>query len=124
MIGRMLSSVLVVDDDSAFLALVVRMLEEIGVEMVLTAPDAAAALRQAEAKRPDAVLVDVGLPDRDGTDLARHLAALPWGPRVIVTSADRDAGRTIDARRDHGSCAFIPKEELVSETLHRLLLGD
>jgi CheY-like chemotaxis protein len=120
----MLSSVLVVDDDSAFLALVVRMLEEIGVEMVLTAPDAASAVREAEAQHPDAALVDIGLPDRDGTDLARQLAELPWAPRVIVTSADGEAGRMSDGRLDDGTFAFIPKEELVSETLHRLLLRD
>jgi len=124
MIGRMLSSVLVVDDDSAFLALLVRMLEELGVEMVLTATDAASALSQAGAKHPEAALVDVHLPDRDGTDLARQLAELSWGPRVIVTSTDRDAGRRVDARLPDGSTAFIPKEELVSETLHRLLLRD
>jgi CheY-like chemotaxis protein len=124
MIGRVVSSVLVVDDDPAFLALVVRMLEEIGVEVVLTAHDAASAMREAEARRPDAALVDVGLPDRDGTHLARQLAELPWGPRVIVTSTDRDAGRTTDLRLDDGSVAFIPKEDLVGETLRRLLQRD
>jgi CheY-like chemotaxis protein len=124
MIGRMLSSVLVVDDDSAFLALVVRILEGIGVETVLTAQDGASALREAEAKRPDAALVDIGLPDLDGAELARLLAELPWRPRVVLTSTDRDAGRTIEARLDHGSLAFIPKEELAGETLHQVLLGD
>ena len=122
MIGQMLSSVLVVDDDPAFRALAARVLEGMGTKTVLTAPDAAAALREAQAKRPDAVLVDVGLPDRDGIDLAQQLAALPWGPRVVVTSTDRDVGRTIDARL-YGSLTFIPKEELVSEPLQRLL-GD
>jgi CheY-like chemotaxis protein len=117
----MFSSVLVVDDDSAFLTLVVRILEEIGVEGVLTAPDAASAVREAEAHRPEAVLVDIGLPDRDGTDLARQLAELPWRPRVILTSTDGDAGRAIETGTAHGGFTFIPKEELVGETLQRLL---
>ena len=121
MIGQMLLSVLVVDDDPAFLALAARVLEEAGVERVLTALDAAAATREAEAERPDAVLVDIGLPDRDGTELARQLAALSWRPRVVVTSIDGDAGRTIDAPLDDGSLVFIPKEELATETLRQLL---
>ena len=124
MIGQMLSSVLVVDDDPAFLALMVRMLEEIGVETVLTAPDVASAVRKAEANRPAAAIVDVGLPDRDGTELVRQLAELPWRPRVIATSTDPDAGETIDSRRVDGSLGFIPKEELDGETLRRLLVSD
>jgi CheY-like chemotaxis protein len=117
----MVSSVLVVDDDPAFLALAARVLEEMGVALILTAPDADAAIRQAHAERPDAALVDVGLPDRDGGDLGHELAALPWGPRVVLTSTDRDVGLTLAARERDGALPFIPKEELAGGTLRRLL---
>lgn len=109
---------LVVDDDADFLALTARLLKEMGVEVVLTARSAAEAIKEAEARRPDAALVDVGLPDGQGTDLARQLAELSWRPRVVVTSTDRDAAR------GSGDIAFIPKEELVDDSLRRLLLGD
>ena len=114
------ASVLVVDDDSAFLALAAQVLEEIGVGVVLRASDAAEAVAVAAAERPAAALVDVGLPDREGIDLARQLAASPWKPRVVLTSTDRDAGRALAGGLD-GTIAFIPKEELAGCSLRRLL---
>lgn len=117
----MVDSVLVVDDDAAFLALAVRVLTELGIAVVLTAGDAAAALREANAGRPAAALVDVDLPDRNGIELASELAALSWAPRVVLTSADRDAGDAVVAAADGNVPAFVPKEELADETLRRLL---
>jgi DNA-binding NarL/FixJ family response regulator len=124
MIARVISSVLVVDDDPAFLALAARVLREIGVEVVLTVPNAAEGLRKGEEMRPDAVLVDVGLPDRSGIELACDLAEMAWRPRVVVTSADRDAARALQARGTDGAIPFIPKEELVGESLRELLIRD
>jgi CheY-like chemotaxis protein len=83
--------VLIVDDDPVFLTLAARIVAELGVDAVATAEDAAEALKVAEDSRPDAVLVDVGLPDRDGTDLAYELSDLPWRPRVVLTSSDSEA---------------------------------
>jgi DNA-binding NarL/FixJ family response regulator len=112
----MFRAVLVVDDDSTFHALAGRVLAEAGVEVVLAAADAAAAIDEALAKRPDAMLVDVGLPDRNGIALGHEFAELPWGPRVVLTSADGEAGRGLD-----GALSFIPKEALASGTLRELL---
>jgi CheY-like chemotaxis protein len=123
MINRMALSMLVVDDDPAFLALATRVLEGIGVEVVTTAEDVPAAIVAANATRPEAVLVDVGLPVREGIDLAYELAALPWRPRVVLTSTDTDAARAIEARDGRPKLPFVPKEELASATLRRLLLG-
>lgn len=118
----MVASVLVVDDDAAFLALAAQVLGEMGVPVVLTAGDAETALREATAGRPAAALVDVDLPGRNGIELAQDLVALPWAPRVVLTSADRDAGKAVSSSADGGS-PFIPKEELAGEKL-RLLLSD
>jgi CheY-like chemotaxis protein len=123
MISRMALSMLVVDDDPAFLALATRVLEGIGVEVVATAEDVPAAIAAANATRPEAVLVDVGLPVREGLELAYELAALPWRPRVVLTSTDTDAVRAIEARDGRPKLPFVPKEELASATLRRLLLG-
>ena len=115
-------SVLVVDDDPAFLRLVARILSDIGIESVRTAADAAQALLVAQHARPDAVLVDIGLPDRRGTDLAYELSALPWRPRVVLTSSDSEAFLAIEPRDGHRELAFIAKEELAGDTLRRALL--
>jgi CheY-like chemotaxis protein len=116
----MVPSVLIVDDDSDFLELAARVFDGLGIEVVAMAPDAAAAVIAAEATRPAAALVDVGLPDRNGIDLAYELAALPWAPRVVLTSTDKDAARAIEARNGLGKLPFIPKEELANKTLREL----
>ena len=65
-------------------------------------------------------LVDVGLPDGDGISLARELAALPWRPRVVLTSTDAEAATATDVRGS-GAEAFVPKDELPSAELGDLL---
>lgn len=115
-------TVLVVDDDAAFLSLAARLLEQLGVDEVVTATNAASAILEATVRRPQAMLVDVGLPDRDGIDLAQDLAALPWSPRVVLTSVDRDSlGAMADPQRER-VLPFVPKDELASGGLRRLLL--
>lgn len=114
-------SVLVIDDDPTSLSLATRVLEEMGVEVVTTAADAGSAIAVVNETRPDAALVDVGLPDRDGIDLAYELAALSWRPRVVLMSTDRDAVSAIAARHEGDVLPFVPKEELAAGRLRRLL---
>jgi CheY-like chemotaxis protein len=117
------ASVVVVDDDAAFLALAVRVLREMGAESVTTASDAASGMTTVEANRPDAVLVDVGLPDRDGVELALEIAALSWRPRVVLTSTD-DAVAAIGSGDQRSPVPFLPKQDLPSSAMRRLLLGE
>jgi CheY-like chemotaxis protein len=120
MILGMDRSILVVDDDSAFRALAVRLLADAGITVAAQADSAQSAISAAEESRPDAVLVDVDLPDRDGITLAGELTALPWGPRVVLTSVDPDAAGPDDVRRS-GAEAFLSKDQLANGTLLRLL---
>ena len=113
-------SVLVVDDDPVFRDLARRLLAADGLEVVAEAESLAGALDAAHALRPDAVLVDIDLPDGDGLTLARRLSALPWRPRVVLTSSDPDAARPSDLARS-GAEAFIAKEELPNAPLQDLL---
>jgi DNA-binding NarL/FixJ family response regulator len=119
----MTRSVLIVDDEPTFLSLATRILGQAGLEVVATADDAAGAVEAANATRPAAVLVDVGLPDRAGVDLAYELAALPWRPRVVLTSTDSDAGYAIEARDGRPKLSFIPKDELANGRLPGLLMS-
>jgi len=116
----MSGSVLVVDDDPGFRRLAWRMLEGFGLAVAGEADSAASALSVAGALRPDAVLVDVGLPDRDGIALARELTALPWRPRVLLTSTNAEAA-TASEVRGSGAEAFVPKNELPGAALEDLL---
>jgi DNA-binding NarL/FixJ family response regulator len=120
MIGSM-SSVLIVDDDPAFRTLARRVLSGSGFSVVGEADTVAGGLAAAHELRPDAVLVDVGLPDGDGIALATELAALPWRPRVVLTSIDADAATPHEVRRS-GANGFTPKDELPNAAV-RLLAG-
>lgn len=118
--ASMNGSVLVVDDDPAFRRLAERMLAACDLAVAGEADTAASAIAAAGSLRPDAVLVDVGLPDGDGIALARQLTALPWRPRVVLTSSDADAASPSDVRRS-GAEAFVPKDLLPNAALNRLL---
>ena len=115
-------SVLIIDDDPDFLALTARILVELGVDAPWTAADAAQGLAAALRSRPDAVLVDIGLPDRDGIDLAYELSELSWRPRIVLTSSDSDAILALDPYDGRPDLPFLGKEDLASDTLGRALL--
>jgi CheY-like chemotaxis protein len=114
---------MVVDDDRDFRQVVGGILLELGLAVAGEADTAASAIEAAQALRPDAVLVDVGLPDRDGITLARELTSLPWRPRVVLTSSNRDAAPPSALRRS-GASAFVPKEDLPDAPLRSLLTGE
>jgi DNA-binding NarL/FixJ family response regulator len=118
----MSGSVLVVDDDPAFRRLARRLLAAFGLAVAGEAGTAEAGLAAAGELRPDGVLVDVGLPDRDGVDLARELSALPWRPRVVLTSSDSEAATASDVHAS-GAQAFVPKVQLPNAALGELLGG-
>ena len=120
--ATMSRSVLVVDDDTAFRALVTRTLRSWGYAVVGEAGTFAEAVARTTELRPEAVLVDIGLPDGDGFSLAQSLSALPWHPRVVLISSDSDGANDAAARR-WGAVGFVPKEDLLGEALRSLLSG-
>jgi CheY-like chemotaxis protein len=113
-------SVLVVDDDAEFRGLICRVLNAWGHDVVGEAATVGEALRSVEALRPDALLVDIGLPDGDGLELAGRLAGLPWRPRVLVISTDADGADDATVRQ-LGVAGFVPKSELPGPSAQRLL---
>ena len=116
----MSASVLLVDDDPAFRGLAKRMLTAAGLGVVAEADSVEAATKAARTLRPNAALVDVGLPDGDGVSLARVLTSLPWRLRVVLTSTDADAASPDDVA-SAGAGAFIPKSDLPDAPLKELL---
>jgi DNA-binding NarL/FixJ family response regulator len=120
MIAPMSATILVVDDDPVFRSLARRTLLAEGLNVVGEAGSVAAAMAAAHELRPDAVLVDIGLPDGDGVALARALTALPWRPRVVLTSSDPEAASEDDVRAS-GAGGFVPKDDLPNAPLVGLL---
>jgi DNA-binding NarL/FixJ family response regulator len=112
-------TVLVVDDDAAFRGVARRMLSAVGFVVVGEAGTAKGAAEQAEQLRPDALLIDVGLPDGDGVALAVQLIGLPWRPRVLLTSTDPEAVAPADVIAS-GALGFLAKQDLPDAPLARL----
>jgi len=109
--------VLVVDDDTDTRELLVTMLQGAGAEVRAVA-SAAEALAALTAKRPDAVVSDIGMPNEDGYSFVRrlrHLAPEDGGgtPAIALTAfaADRDRRLAMDA----GFNAFLAKPVTAGE---------
>jgi two-component system nitrate/nitrite response regulator NarL len=112
-----------VDDDPEFRRLAARVLAGSGLIVVGEADSVAAALAAAGRFEPSGVLIDVELPDGDGVELARELAALPWHPRIVLTSINGDI-TTIEEARRAGARAFVHKADLLNAPLAQLLGDD
>jgi DNA-binding NarL/FixJ family response regulator len=103
--------VLIVDDHPSFRAAARKLLEVEGFDVVGDAEDGMSALLAAEALRPDLVLLDVGLPDLDGFEVARRLCGATSAPAVVLTSS-RDGTDYGPAVQRSGARGFVPKAEL------------
>lgn len=91
--------VLVVDDN-VDAASTLSLLLEVGGHRVATEYDAGSALSRLQQEQPDVLLLDIGLPDMDGYELARRVRALPGMDNAVLVavtgygqSQDRDKAK-------------------------------
>jgi DNA-binding response OmpR family regulator len=105
-------TILVVEDEMKIARLVRDYLQSAGFE-VLVAGDGEAALASARATRPDLVVLDLGLPGRDGIEVTQEIRRSSNTPIVILTArgdeADRVVGLELGAD-DYVVKPFSPKE--------------
>jgi two-component system, OmpR family, response regulator len=111
-------SILIVEDDDELRAVLVRGLREEGftVEAVSSGADL---LRRIAEGTPDALLIDVGLPDSDGRDLCQALRARGVGSPVLFLTA-RDALVDRIAGFDAGGDDYVAKPFAFVELVARL----
>jgi DNA-binding response OmpR family regulator len=92
---------LLVEDDPAIRSTLTRGLAEHGA-VVSAVGSAVEAIKALAAERPDAVVLDLGLPDLDGSDVLTMIRATSDVPVVIATARDddREIVRLLDAGAD------------------------
>ena len=111
------TSVLVVDDDPHLLKALRITLQAHGYA-VDTAADGGTALSAASRRPPDVMILDLGLPDRDGADVLGELRRWSNLP-VLVLSARHGSSDKVDAL-DAGADDYITKPFGLDELLARL----
>lgn len=107
--------ILVVDDEPALRNMVRDMLTQAGYE-VLTAGDCREARSLCAAQRPDAVLLDVMLPDGDGFSLMGELRQTKDLPVLFLSARDEDDARLHGlglGADDYITKPFLPQELLL-----------
>jgi CheY-like chemotaxis protein len=113
---------LLVDDNEAFLEAASLLLEREGVTIVGVASNITEALRAARALLPDVILVDIGLGEESGFDLACLLAQDGGGVGaeviLISTGAEADYSELID---ESPAAGFLAKLELSARDISRIL---
>lgn len=112
--------VLIVDDDAAFHAMAGAVLAARGYEVIGVAGTIAEARAGIARLQPDALLLDVHLPDGNGVRFAEALAAGEEAPRVLLTSTDSSAVTPRLIARS-GAAGFIAKTELMAADLEPYL---
>jgi PAS domain S-box-containing protein len=110
--------ILVVDDSRDAADTCATVLELSGHE-VQTAYSGRRALELARTFRPHALLLDIGLPDVNGYELARTIRAAPWAEGMVLIAVtgwgqDEDRRRALEAGFDHHLTKPIAAETLES----------
>jgi two-component system KDP operon response regulator KdpE len=109
--------ILLVEDDPGIRAFVSAALDAEGYR-VTEAESCGRGLIEAGTRKPDLVLLDLGLPDRDGTAFIRDFRA--WSTRpVVVLSARTDEAQKVTAL-DAGADDYLTKPFGVAEMLARV----
>src|SRR6266849_1786744 len=112
-------NVLVVEDDNVLARIIERNLSARGVR-VLRAASVGEALAAIAVARPDAMLLDIDLPDRTGWDLLRSLQTRDMKIPAIIVSGTRVAPERL---AEFKPIAYLPKP-FPLDALLRLVIGE
>jgi len=116
----LMNTILIVDDSAGFRVQARALLTAEGFEVVGEAADGRSGLEAARTLRPQLVLLDIGLPDVEGVEVARELAVDGPPPFVVLTSS-REAGAYGPRLAESRVLGFIPKDELSGAAIRALL---
>jgi len=108
---------LIIDDESPIRRLLRLTLEPHGY-VVCEAETGQLGLQEAVAKRPNVILLDLGLPDLDGLTVLKRLREWSQTPVIVLTVRDSEANKV--AALDNGADDYLTKPFSAAELLARL----
>ena len=115
-----MTTVLIIDDHAAFRVQARALLAADGFTVIGEAVDGTSGLEAARTLRPDLVLLDIGLPDVEGFEVASELAVTGPPPLVVLTSS-REASEYGPRLTGSRVLGFIPKDELSGASIRALV---
>jgi DNA-binding NarL/FixJ family response regulator len=117
-----MTTILIVDDNAGFRLQARALLEADGFDVVGESQDGMSGLEAARSLRPDVVLLDIGLPDVEGFEIARTLAQDGTPPSIVLTSS-REASAYGPRLGTSRALGFIAKDELSGAAIRALVGG-
>lgn len=111
-------NIVIIEDDPSIRRLLRTALDEAGETKVHEAETAAAGLELILSKRPDIVLLDVGLPDAPGTALVKRVREWSQVPIIIISGLDQDEVKV--AALEAGADDYVTKPFSVVELRARI----
>ena len=115
-----MQTILIVDDNAGFRTQARAILEADGFEVIGESADGATGLADARRLRPNLMLLDIGLPDVEGFDVASALAEDGAPPPFIVLTSSREASEYGPRLARRPGIAFIAKDELSGAAVRAL----
>lgn len=101
-------SVLVVEDEPTMRQMLTEMLYAVGVDRVVEAADGAAGLEAFNGDSFQIVMLDLGLPDRDGHEIMKEIKADSRQQHVVLVTAD-DSIDSIQRAITAGANGYVVK---------------
>ena len=119
---KIVRTLVIVDDHAGFRTSARELLELDEFEVVGEAGDGAGALEAIARFEPEVVLLDIGLPDMSGFDVAERIATAATHTTVVLISS-RSTDQISVRMNGCGAAGFIAKDELSGAALEALLAG-
>jgi DNA-binding response OmpR family regulator len=110
--------VLIIEDDPALSQGVSEGLRSAGYEVLAVATGQEGLDIALGSNPPDMILLDLGLPDRDGYDVCREIRAVSQVPIIVISARDDEIDRVVGL--ELGADDYVPKPFGVRELVARI----